>query len=97
MLDLAEVGRIVQKAASSALGSGLVKAYAEPTTDSLGRDALLVTIVLTNDRGEGVSGDEALETLVRIRDDLLAAGDERFPILEYATEEELGAHGDPEC
>jgi hypothetical protein len=40
------------------------------------------------------AGRPILDTLVQIQDRLREAGEERFPIVEYATEEELAESGD---
>ena len=68
----------------------------EPTTDSVGQDALKITIVIAPDAASKIKGDAVVDTLVQIRDRLREEGDERFPIIEYATEEELMDSGDAE-
>jgi hypothetical protein len=42
-----------------------------------------------------MDGEAVLNTLVQIVDRLQQAGDERFPIIEYATEEELADFDSP--
>ena len=66
----------------------------EPTIDSEGREALRITIVIKPGAADKINGDDALDTLVQIQDRLREAGEERFPIVEYATEEELAESGD---
>ena len=66
----------------------------EPTIDSEGREALRITIVIKPGAAAKIKGDAALDTLVQIQDRLREAGEERFPIVEYATEEELEESGD---
>lgn len=90
MLNLRDVDRVVDKAASAALKKARVsRVYSALTADSDGRDALLLTIVVRGGNNDDISGDRALDTIVRIRHDLLESGEERFPIIEFATEAEL--------
>ncbi len=90
MLTQAEVDQVVGKAAEEALkGVALARVYSEPALDSDGRDALLVTIVLGSGQLEHMNGDKALDAIVRIQHALLNSGEERFPIIDFATEEEL--------
>ena len=78
---------IVTKAIAATLDRKLVRRLiVEPSVDSEGDAALDVTIVLDH---RDLSGAEAIEVLLNIKDALSAAGDERFPIIEYATEDEL--------
>jgi hypothetical protein len=42
-----------------------------------------------------ISGDKALDTIVTIQNRLLEAGDDRFPIIQFATEEELAESDSP--
>lgn len=43
-----------------------------------------------------ITGNAALDTLVQIQRRFSQEGEERFPIIEYATEDELQNSGDPE-
>lgn len=69
---------------------------AEPAIDSAGEDALRITIVITPEAVALLKKGAVVDTLVQIQDRLLEAGEERFPIIYYVTEEELEAIGDPE-
>jgi hypothetical protein len=90
MLSLTEVNRIVDLAASAVLTPDrLNRVFSEHTTDSDGRDALLLTIVLRTDKAKEVTGDTALGTMVRIHNDLESSGEERMAITRFATEAEL--------
>src|SRR5437763_1308669 len=62
---------------------------AEPAIDSEGEDGLRITIVVASDAAEKLSGQSALDILVQLLDRLRQAGEERFPLIEYATEDEL--------
>ncbi|MHB1103496.1 MAG: hypothetical protein ACYC0C_12145 [Devosia sp.] len=90
MLDTKQIDDIVKRAARSHFPTRSVqRVFSEPTIDSQGREALRFTIVVAPDALETVEDDALLETLVQIRRDLDSAGEERFPIINYATQAEL--------
>lgn len=92
MLSLSQIDRVVDKAASAVLKRSRVsRVYSDFTTDSIGQDALLVTIVIRDNKAEEITGDNAVDAIVRIRHALHKSGEERFPIIEFATEAELEA------
>ena len=95
MLDERKIEEIAQKVASANLTStNVTSVSSSPTIDSLGHDALRITIVIKSGAESTISGDAALDTLVGITDQLRRAGEERLAIIEYATKEELDASGD---
>lgn len=95
MLDRTKISEIAREVAAANLtGAAVSKVISEPTTDSEGRDALRITIVLAPGAAAKLKGDAVLDTLVQIQDRLRQADEERFPIIEYATEEELQDSGD---
>jgi hypothetical protein len=57
-----------------------------PITDSLGRDALSITIVLTPGSSSKVTGDMAVNTVFDLNQRLQTAGEERFSIVRYSSE-----------
>jgi hypothetical protein len=67
---------------------------AEPFVDSQGDAALRITIVLRPNVAMRLTGDAVLDTLVQIQRRLSQEGEERFPLIEYATREELEEVGD---
>jgi hypothetical protein len=91
MLTLARVNNIVNKAASASLRreAGIQRVTSESTVDSEGKEALDITIVLERGAAGRISGDSALDALVSIERALRKAKEERFPIISFATEEEL--------
>jgi hypothetical protein len=99
MLELAKVNELITKAASAILKgpAGVTCVMSQPISDSHGQDALDVTIVLKTGSVDKITGDMVLDTLVSADRALRAAGDDRFPIIHYVTEEELAASADPEC
>lgn len=67
----------------------ILRFLTEPTTDSEGKEALRITLVLTPAAAKTFTGDQAVDLILSIQSSLLKEGDERFPIIEYATEDEL--------
>ena len=95
MLDIRKISQIVSEVASANLApQSIVRVVSEPTTDSEGREALRITIVVPPDSVTRLKGDAVLDNLVQIQNRLRDAGEERFPIVEYATQEELESSGD---
>jgi len=95
MLTSGDVDRVVDKAATAALkGVKLSKVYSTVTTDSDGRDALNITVVIESIGKNAMTGDAALNAIVRIQRDLRASGEERLAIVDFATEDELTPNGD---
>jgi hypothetical protein len=95
MLDLKKVDRIVTAAARKALGKEFVRAESELTADSRGEDALRVLLVIESGAADRITGATAVDTLVGVQDALEKAGEERLPIIEYATEQELAEVDEP--
>jgi hypothetical protein len=94
MLDLSEINNIVRSVTARNFGPKAVEMIdSQSTTDSEGQDALHISIALAPDVARELKGDAVLDTLVEIQDELRAAGEDRFPILEYGTEDELFASG----
>jgi hypothetical protein len=91
MHELLKVNGVVKKAASAALKrkAGVQRVFSEPAADSEGLEALRITIVLKRGSADKISGDKALNTLVGVERALREAGEDRFPIIDYVTEEEL--------
>lgn len=95
MIAAARIDTIVTKAARQTLGTRRVtRTYSEPTVDSEGEDALKVTIVLAPKAVDRIDGDAVLDTLVKIQQELMAEGEQRRPMVEYATEDDLANGGD---
>lgn len=90
MLDFVTIERIATKAAKAQVPSeGLQRVVAQQTTDSEGKDALRITLVLTPEAVDEMTGDAALDLLVALQRELQKEGEERFAVVEYATEAEL--------
>jgi hypothetical protein len=96
MLDMEKVAQISTEVAKANFGrENVVRVESEPTADSQGEEALNLLIVMAPSVEGSIDGEAVLNTLVQIVDRLQQAGDERFPIIEYATEEELADFDSP--
>jgi hypothetical protein len=93
-IDDAKIIEIAKTVATKNLHSSSVSnVTSEDVVDSVGRDALQITIVLTSGSSERITGEQALKTLVDIQDSLQRQGEQRLPIIAYATEDELSEIG----
>jgi hypothetical protein len=94
MLDEKRIREIAHEVATANLTSANVSSVSSSAAiDSEGHDALRITIVIKPGSASKIRGDATLDTLVEIQDRLRAEGEERFPIVEYATKKELSASG----
>ena len=97
MLDTNEIARIVtQTVEANTTPDSVSRVMIEPALDSEGKDALRITIVITPEAVTQLESGPVVDTLVQVQDRLHDAGEERFPIIDYATEEELEEVGDSE-
>jgi hypothetical protein len=95
MLDEDRIRQIASEIATANLSSSNVSSIAHSTTsDSQGNEALRITIIIKPGAESRIQGDAALDTLVQIQDRLRKEGEQRLPIVEYATEKELTESGD---
>ena len=98
MIDAPEVARIAENVAREKFGAeNVVRATAEPMVDWTGAEAWRVLIVLAQDAVSRIPEDAALDNLVALQKSVQRAGDDRFAVIEYATEEELAQGDDTEC
>jgi len=88
------IRQIVRQAATANLGSAnFTSVISSTATDSTGHEALRITIVIKPGAETKIKSDAALDTVVQIQDRLRKAGEERFPLVEFATTEELRERG----
>jgi hypothetical protein len=86
--------KLIQQALVAELGQGIVeRSKYESTTDSQGRAALKITVVITPGATDRLSGNAALNAMVKVQERLREMREQRIPIIEYATEAELGEDG----
>lgn len=94
MLDEKRIREIAQEVATANLTTANVSSVSSSAAiDSEGHDALRITIVIKPGSASKIKGDATLDTLVGIQERLRAEGEERFPIVEYATKKELSTSG----
>jgi hypothetical protein len=67
-----------------------------PFTNSDGNDSLRVLIVFEDASVDSVTGDQLLDLLLQLKQDFAEEGENRLPILEFATVSDLAEDGDPE-
>ena len=90
MIGIDKIDSIVADVVRKNLGQKLFqRTFSEPAVASDGGEALRITIVIAPKAAAKLKGDSILDTLVQIHGKLIEAGEERFPIIEYATEDEL--------
>lgn len=94
MLNEKRIREIVQEVATANLTSANVSSVSRSAAiDSQGHGALRITIVIKPGSASKIKDDATLDTLFGIQDRLRAEGEQRFPIVEYATKKELNASG----
>jgi hypothetical protein len=88
-------GKLIQEALVAKLGDNNVERLQwEPATDSQGREALKITVVIPPGAVSKLEkGSAVLDALVSLQKRLNEMRDHRTPILEYATEAELKQDG----
>ena len=90
MSDTLNIDDIVAEAARKKLGKkNFIRAMIEPAIASDGSEALRITLVIAPKAVKELKEGATLDTLVEIQKRLLDEGEERFPIVGYATESEL--------
>jgi hypothetical protein len=88
--------RLIRHALTAELGeNNVVRVEFEPTTDSTGRDALKVTVVIAPGATERLKNGATLDALVSLQERLREMREDRVPIIEYATEAELAQDAGP--
>jgi hypothetical protein len=97
MLSPEQISQIVSDVVAAKTSPSSVRAVSsEPATAFEDEEAVRITIVLTPDAvtqlAAGLAGDAVVQIMDRLRD----AGEERFPLLQFATEQELEDVGDSE-
>ncbi len=97
MLQPVDIEREAVEVARKNLGAKhVVRAIAAPAVDLDGDDAWRITIVIEPEAVDAIGGDAVLDNLVQIHERLRQHGDERLPIVDFATEEELREGDSPE-
>lgn len=72
----------------------LLEIRTEPAFDTEGKEALRITLVVTDEAAQSLTGKQLANLLMDVHDGLLREGDERFPLISYATPSDNGDEGD---
>jgi hypothetical protein len=97
MLHFPEIDALAREVAEKHLAAlGVSDVTSEPAIDSQGDEALRITITIRSPDKIPGNGRQFLKTLTEIWGRLEEANDSRFPIIDYATQEELGGVDDTE-
>ncbi len=84
------VAVLIQQALVTELGNNIVERLKlEPTTDSQGREALKITVVIAPGATDRIAGSPVLDGLVSVQNRFREMREKRIPIIEFATEAEL--------
>lgn len=90
MLNAPELQKLARKIVVKRMPSvQLDNVVTEDMTSSDGEAALRITLVLTPETVDTITGEDALKLLVDINDGLRREGEERFAIVEYATADDV--------
>lgn len=94
-MDEKRIRQIAEEVATANLTNANFTSIASSTAvDSEGHEALRIIIIIKPGAETKIKGDAALDTLVGIQNRLHKEGEERFPLVEFATEKELSQGGD---
>jgi hypothetical protein len=89
-------GRLIRQALAVELGEeNVLRLNWEPTTDSRGQEALKITVVIAPDAAKKLKSGAVLDALVGLQRRLREMGEDRIPIVDYATEAELRQDAGP--
>ncbi len=95
MLPTRQIEEIATKVAQANLTPEVAhRVLSEAIVDSEGQDALRLTIVIAPEAVEKIDGRRLLDNLVDTQRQLQQAGEERYAVLSYTTEQELADGGD---
>jgi hypothetical protein len=90
MLEALKLQELARKIVTKRLPNvQLDDVVAASITDSEGEAALRITLVLTPESVDAISGEDALKLLIDIQQGLFREGEERFAIVEYATADDV--------
>lgn len=91
MLEDPQIQKLMKEVAASIMPSRqLLEVRTEPAFDAEGKEALRITLVVTDEAVRSLTGEQLTRLLVDIHDGLLREGDDRFPLVSYATSSDDG-------
>jgi hypothetical protein len=82
--------KLIQYVVASEFGEeDVLRVTHDPATDSWGNAALRITVVVAPQAVNKLASGKTLDALIKLKQQLWQMREERTPIIEYATEEEL--------
>lgn len=92
MINLAGIERIARDIVNAnTTPDAVVSVAVKPSVDWTGDPVLAISVVIRPEAEKSLTGKAPLDILTGISDGLQAVGEERFPIIDYATTAELEA------
>jgi hypothetical protein len=93
----AEIEQITRKIVdANTVTNAVVSVRSRPSVDWTGDPVIRISIVVRPEAEVSLTGETPLNILTSISDELMRLGDDRFPIIDYATTADMEAAGDPE-
>lgn len=95
MLEDRQIQALMKEVAAGVMpATQLLDVRTEPALDADGKDALRITVVISDDAARSLTGAQLANLLLDVHDGLLREGDERFPLISYATPTDNGEADD---
>jgi hypothetical protein len=95
MSELADVEQITAEVVDAHTAPSAVRSVrAKRSVDSIGDEILRISIELSSEAAQMLRGTVPLDILVQLHDRLWEKGETRFPLIDYATTDELAAESD---
>jgi hypothetical protein len=84
------IRKLIQQALATELGKeNVLRVEYEPTTDSLDRESLKITVVIAPDAVENLDGRTMVNASIKLQERFHHMREKRTPMLEFVTEAEL--------
>jgi hypothetical protein len=91
MLESPQVQKLMKSVAAGIFPSQLLlDVHSEPTSDLDGKEALQITLLLSDGAAETLTGKQLSNLLNEFHNSLQRAGDERFPFFKFQTPTDRG-------
>lgn len=95
MAEKAEIERIARDVVNAQTQTNAVVAVlSEPSIDWTGGPILRIRIVLRPEAGSALEGETPLNILTKLSEQLMGIGEDRFPVIDYATTADLEGAND---
>ena len=94
MLDLLQIDAIADAVARAFLPpDAVIQAHSWPDSGEDGEEQLRVMLVIREKAINDINGENALNTISELQQRLLAQGENRFAVVEFASDLEIAADG----